>query len=214
MQKYIRIYDYIEEYRRLVYDVYSKDAVAYLSTYYNLDSESTVWDDTDLFNGSYERIGELSGIKWNKILLLPVFFIDEITTVFDGKETGYLKDGETTIVIPSSYGITPYPGDLIKLDQTFLRETDDTYPIYIVKGVEISSNTDKRFWKLTIGVYHSSKTTDLVEQVDEIFSFVDYDKKIHTIDDANFLTKIMLKNENSRENIIELFDQNNGIYYI
>jgi hypothetical protein len=214
MQKYIRIYDYIEEYRRLVYDVYSKDAVAYLSTYYNLDSESTVWDDTDLFNGSYERIGELSGIKWNKILLLPVFFIDEITTVFDGKETGYLKDGETTIVIPSSYGITPYPGDLIKLDQTFLRETDDTYPIYIVKGVEISSNTDKRFWKLTIGVYHSAKTTDLVEQVDEIFSFVDYDKKIHTIDDANFLTKIMLKNENSRENIIELFDQNNGIYYI
>ena len=44
-QKYTRIYDYIHEYQRLVYDFYSKDVVAFLTTYYHINSDNTVWED-------------------------------------------------------------------------------------------------------------------------------------------------------------------------
>jgi len=212
MQNYIRLYDYIQEYRRLIYDTYSKNSIAYLCTYFNLNKESTVWDNTDLMNGSYERIGALSGMKWNKILILPVFFVDEINTVFDGKETGYLKDNETSITIPSSYGITPYPGDIIKFEQSYLQSSNDTYPLYIVQGLEISANTEKRFWKLKLSVFQSFAITDLENQTENIYSFFDYDKKIHTLNDAEFLTKILIKNELLRSNLKNLFDQNSGFY--
>ena len=51
MQKYIRIYDYIHEYQQLIYDFYSKNANAFLCTYYNVDSVNTVWDNTDVMDG-------------------------------------------------------------------------------------------------------------------------------------------------------------------
>ena len=41
-QKFTRIYDYIHEYQSLIYDFYSKDVVAYLTTYYHIDAEETV----------------------------------------------------------------------------------------------------------------------------------------------------------------------------
>ena len=68
IQNYSRIYDYIHEYQRLVYDFYSKDVVAFLTTYYHINTESTIWEDENLFGGSYDRVGEYSGVKWDKIL--------------------------------------------------------------------------------------------------------------------------------------------------
>ena len=75
MQKYTRIYDYIEDYQRLLYDYYSKHVVSFLVSYWNLNREATVWDEEYIMGGSYERIGELTGMKWDKYLLIPVFFI-------------------------------------------------------------------------------------------------------------------------------------------
>jgi len=144
MQKFTRIYDYIQEYQRLVYDIYSKDTVAFLSTYYHVDQNETVWDNENLMGGAYEKIGSLSGIKWNKILLLPIYFIEDINTSFDGTETGLIKENESSIVIPSSYGYIPLTNDIIKLEQSYLNDST-TYPIYTVSGAEISTNSDKRF---------------------------------------------------------------------
>jgi len=212
MQRYTRLYDYIHEYQHLVYDYYSKHGIAFLTTYYNINTKVTVWENEDLMGGAYEEVGDLTGIKFNKILLLPVYFIEEITTPFDAQDIGYIKENETNIVIPYSYGITPYPRDLVKLEQEYLRPTNDTYPTFVITGAEISTNTDKRFWKLKLEIFQSKTTTQIEQQVEETQVFFDYDKKIHTLADSESLTKLLTKNETLRGTLKNLYDENSGFY--
>lgn len=215
MQLYQRIYAYIEDYQRLVYDYYSKHSVAFLTTYYNINTAATIWDDEHLFGGYYEKIGELSGVRWDKYLLLPVYWIEDIATSFDGQDIGLVKENETHLVIPSSYGITPYPNDIIQFEQSYLRPTNNTYPIFEVTGVEIHPNTDRRFWKLTVGTSESHDTHHLNdEMVEDTYVFFDYDKKIHTVPEASFLTKMMVKNETLKGNMTNMWDPNSGFYFI
>jgi hypothetical protein len=214
IQKYIRLYEYVHEYQELVYDFYADDTVRFLVTYYNINTDETIWEDTDLFGGPYEWTGEYSGIKRNKILLLPVYYLDEVATSFDGAEEGYNKSGETTIVFPSTYGITPYPQDIIKMEQAFLRPTNDVYPLYIVKGVEISANTDRRYWKLKVETFQSETLQSVDEQVVDTYAYVEYDKQIHTIDDAEFMARLLVKDDHLRECLNDnLFDDRAGFYF-
>ena len=213
-QKFERIYDYIHEYQRLIYDFYSKDVVAFLTTFYHIDTDDTVWEDENMFGGSYDRVGNLSGVKWNKILLLPVYYIDEISTSFDGQDIGYIKENESTFVIPSTYGIVPLPNDKIKLEQAYLRPTNNIYPIYNISGVEKSVNADRLFWKLKVEVEQSVTASQLDQQLIDTFTFFEYDKKIHTIPDAQFLSRLLSKNEKLRGILSnDLYDKNSGYYF-
>lgn len=214
MQKYERIYDYIHEYQNLIYNYYSKDAIAFLTTYYHIDTEETIWEDENVFAGSYDRVGEYSGVKWNKILLLPVFYIEEINSPLDGQDIGYVKENNTTFIIPSTYGITPLPNDKIKMEQEYLRPTNNIYPLYNVGGVEKSVNADRLFWKIIVQLEQSVTETQLNRQVQDIYTFYDYDKKIHTVDDASFMTKLLAKNKDLRSTTKSLFDNNSGFYFI
>ncbi len=214
-QLWTRLYDYIEEYQYLVYEYYSKDAIAFLVTYYHLNKDETVWDDTDLFGGYYEKIGDLTGVKWDKILLLPIFFIEDVMTNFDATvESGQIKLNETSIVIPSEYGFTPYPNDIIKFDQHYLRPELDNYPLFSVTGVEVGPNTDRRFWKLKIETEQSRTTEEVDQQVVGLYTFFDYDKKIHTVDDALIMTTILEKNQLIGTKLTEKFDQRSGFYFL
>ena len=214
-QKYQRIYNYIHEYQDLVYNFYSKDIVAFLTTYYHINSQETIWDNENVMGGSYDKIGEYSGIKFNKILLLPVYYSEEISTAFDGQEIGYIKEGEYSFVIPSTYNFVPLPGDKIKLEQDYLRETNNVYPIYYIGGVEKSTNTDKIFYKIKLHVEQSITETQLDAQtIDPIYTFFEYNKKIYELDDAKFLVQLLSKNE--QEKIIlknKLYDKRSGFYY-
>ena len=214
MQLFERTYQYIFEFQKLLYDTYSQTHVSFLVTYYNIDSTATIWEDQNLLGGPYERLGPLSGTRWNKYLLLPVYFPEEMATTFDGSESGYIKENEGHIVIPSSYGITPYTRDIIKLDQTFLRQTNDTYPIFIVTGVEKTTNTEKAFWRLKVEIEQSRTTNDVDLQVCNTYTYVDYIKKILSIPDALFLTKLMAKNQRLRSNLKQQYDENSGYYFI
>lgn len=213
MQNYNRIYDYFVDYWTLLYDFYSKHGQAYLVTYYNIDTEETVWDNENLMGGYYEKIGSLSGVRWKKILTFPVYFIEETDTVFDAQEIGYVNEGKTGFVIPSSYGITPYPNDIIKLYQNYLQE-DDRFSLYTVSGVQKQSPGDKTFWKCTCNVEQSRTTTELDAQVTSTLVFYDYDKKIHLLENSITMTRLLSKNEIIRNNLRNLFDQNSGLYFI
>lgn len=213
-QKYQRIYDYIHEYQNLLYDFYSKDAVAFLTTYYHIDTDDTVWEDENVFAGSYDRVGEYSGVRWNKILLLPVYFIEDVSTIFDAQEIGYIKENETSFVIPSTYGFTPLVNDKLKLEQNYLRPTNNVYPIFNVSGIEKSVNADRLFWKLKVEVEQSVTENQLNNQLVETFVFYEYDKKIHTLADSEFLTKLLSKNETLRSTAKNnLYDSNSGFYF-
>ena len=214
MQNYQRIYDYIHEYQKLIYDVYSKFASAFLTTYYNINKETTVWDNEYVSGGMYERVGDLTGLKWNKYLLLPIFYIEDVTTVFAGEDIGFIKENETTLVFPSTYGIQPYPGDIVKFEQSYLRPTNDTYPIFVVTNLEKSVNTDRTFWRMKVEIKKSEITTRVDKQVSDTFVFFDYTKKIYPVNSASFLTKMLSKNERIKSRLKELYDENSGFYFL
>lgn len=214
IQRYSRIYDYINEYLDLIYDYYSKHVVSFLVTYYNLDIEETIWEDEEVFGGAYEEVGNLTGIKRNKILLLPVYYMEEISTSFDGQDVGYNKDNVGNFVIPSSYNFTPYQHDIIKMEQSILRPTNDIYPLYKVTGADISVNTDKRFWRLKVETFESETLPSVEAQVVNTYSFVEYDKKIHTLADAQYIAKLLVKDESLRGEIHDrLYDERSGFYF-
>ena len=213
MQNYNRVYGYIYDYWKRIYDTYSKHAIAYLVTYYNVDSENTIWDNEDLMGGYYEKIGNLSGLRWVKYHYLPVFFITETATDFESTEEGYINTGATEIVIPSTYNITPYPNDIIKLDQTFLIDDhkDDDHAVYTVSGLKKQSPCDKTFWHLDCNVEQSRTTKEIDKQVLINKVFFEYTKNIHTLDDAITLTKLLIRNEEISDSINQSFDKNSGL---
>jgi len=213
MQNYNRIYDYYVDYWKLLYDFYSKHGQAYLVTYYNLDTEKIIWDNKYLMGGYYEKIGDLSGVRWKKILTLPVYFIGETETIFDAQEIGYVTEGRTEFVIPSSYGITPYPNDIIKLYQNYI-QSNDKYALYCVEGIQKQTSGDKTFWKCSGKIEQSKTTTQIDQQISEILIFYDYDKKIHQVSNALMMTKLLSKNEIIKNRLNKLFDQNSGLYFI
>lgn len=214
IQNYERLYDYVHEYQELLYDYYAEHAPRFLVTYYNLNYEDTVWDDENLMGGAYRQTGANSGIKRNKILLVPVYFPEEVTTIFEGDETGYIKNGETSIIIPSKHGFTPQPNDMVKFEQDYLRQNNDTYPIFNVTGVEIHPNTDKRYWKLKCKVYQSKTTTDIDAQVVNTYSFVEFNKQIHTFEDAQFISRLLYKHSLLSPVLKNnLFDKRAGFYF-
>lgn len=215
MQKYNRIYEYFDEYWRLIYDYYAEHGIAYPVTYYNLDVPSIVWDKTDLLGGYYEKIGELSGVRWSKILLLPVFQIGETSNIFDADETGYINKGESELVIPSIYGITPYPNDIIALNRKYLSTSvpEEDFPIFTVTGVQKQSPQERTYWKLSLKIEQSRREIDLTPQVSNNYTFFDYTKKIYRVEDAISMTRMMVKNKLLKERINEMIDQNSGFLY-
>lgn len=214
IQNYERLYEYVHEYQNLLYEYYSKHVVRFLVTYYNLNVDETIWEDEDVLGGAYEQVGDLTGIKRNKILLLPVYYPDEVTTSFDAEETGYVKMTETNFVIPSTYGFRPYPHDIIKFEQDFLRPTNDVYPLYEITGVEVHPNTDRRYWKLKCQVFQSENIASVDAQVVNTYSFVEYDKQIHTLADAQFISRLLYKDSLLRPVLKDtLFDNRVGFYF-
>ena len=211
MQNWTRLYEYISEYQRLTLDYYSKHGVAFLTTYWNINKDVTVWDKEQLFAGSYERVGDLSGVKWDKYLNIPVYFAEDITVGFDGSELGLVKEQETTIVFPYLYGITPYAGDIVKLEQEFLNPKSDTYPIFRVTGVEVYPNTEKRYWKLKLKVYESRNVEDLEIKTQDRYMFFEYDKKVHTLEEAITLTRMLAKDEELKINMVDMWNDNSGL---
>lgn len=209
------IFDYIHEYQRMVYEIYANNVVPFLATYYHIDVTDTIWEDEDVFAGAYDRVGEYSGIKWNKILLLPLYYTEEVTSVFDGQDIGLIRELETSFVLPSIYNITPLVGDKIKFEQDFLRPTNNVFPIFNVTGRESSVYTDITFYKLRVKVEQSITETQLDRQVEDTYAFFDYDKRIHSIPNSTFLTRLLLKNDIIREKLKNLFyDKNSGFYFI
>jgi hypothetical protein len=214
MQNYKKIYDYIYDYQSLVYDYYSKHAMSFLATYYHLDRTTTVWDDKNLMGGYYERIGDLSGLKWDKILLLPIFFPENINSNWTAEDIGYISETDTYIIIPDTYGFVPYPNDVIKFDQSYIQRTNDKYTIYTCTNVSKSTPGDKTFYKIHMTAEQSRTTDDMDLQVSTIYTFFDYTKNIYSLNDSTFLTKMMSKNSQLCDNLKNMYDQNTGLYFV
>lgn len=215
MQLYGRLYDYINEYWKLIHDTYAVHAIPFLVTYYHINKVSTVWDKTYMMGGSYEKFGELTGMKWDKYLLLPVFYIEETSTIFDAQEIGYVNDGDSALVIPSNYGFTPLANDMVKFNQDYLvNKHPDPNSIFAITGLQHHPGTDRSYWKLKLSVEQTATTEMIERQLDTTYVFYDYDKKMHTVEETASMTRMLYKHDVLKGRLKNLYDQNSGFFFI
>ena len=216
MQFYKRLYDYMGDYWKLVYDIYPKFGIAYLCTYYNINKDETVWDNEFMMGGYYEKFGNLSGIKYDKYLFLPVYFSEETTTDFDAQMEGYINEGQSSITLPWNYGIIPYANDQVFFEQKVLTTPNDPNinPLFGVTGLQKMAHQEKTFWKLKLNVEQSMTTNEINDQVANTYIFFDYTKKIYSIPQSQVLTKMLVKNETTRRILKNRYDENSGFYFL
>lgn len=213
MQRWTRIHDYAKDYLQTVYRYYAKHGVAYLVTYYNLDLENSVYDGNILDSGSYTITGELSGLKWRKILLLPVYNIGQITPTFLADEEGFTKkDQVSEFNFPTEYDLQPMPHDFVKFEQDPLDPEKNRYPLYQVVNFDKATNTDISFWKVSLKISYK-KEDDLDDHISKLCVFFDYNKRIYEIDKGTFLYRLLEKDKNLNA-IEDFYNSNASLYFL
>jgi len=211
MQLYGRLYDYINEYWKLIHDTYAVHAIPFLVTYFHINRTSTIWDKTYLMGGSYEKFGKLTGMRWDKYLLLPVFYIEETFTIFDAQEIGYINEGESGLVVPSNYGFIPLANDMVKFDVDYLSNRHpDPSSIFAVTGLQHHPG----YWKLKLSIEQTVNMEIIDKQVENTYVFYDYDKKMHTVHESSSMTKMLSKHNTLKGRLKNLYDQNSGFYFV
>lgn len=214
MQPWIRRMNYIQDWYSTQNEMYAKEAPAYPVDYYSLDLEKSVYD-KELMGGSYEKygVGQLSGMVWKKIQLLPVYYVEQIQPMYNADEKGLtLKDSELSgLVIPSIYGIKPTEWDFIHFSQKFMFDASDFTPIFVMKNLELSTYGSVNYYKVTLKVTDSQTLPLLNQQLSGIYMFLEFTKRIHEIQTASLLLKLQNKHENLSKKL-ERFFHSIGIY--
>lgn len=183
---------------------------ACLATYFTLDYENSVLDDEYLQNGSYELIGEYSGLVWKKILYLPLFQVEKMDVEYTEDESGYKKSNMTSSFwIPSEYGIQPSDFDFIFFNQDEIQSQTYNDNTFRVTSIKKNWNAMITYWNITIGSTYITKK-QLNTQINEVLSFVDYEENIYNVDKALLMYKILEKNLNMNFN--QSYDQRIGYY--
>lgn len=190
---WVRNYSYIGDYYNTLYEIYTKDYVGYPVTYYSVDFDKSIYDRDELEGGSYDKfgVGDLSGFKWKKIILLPVYGIEQIQPMFTGDEKGLtLSDSEnTSCSFSESYGLLPNEWDVINFYQDFMFDYDvPTEPIFVVKNTSMATYGKITHWKCDLKVAPFT-LSDLENQVSEVLMFLEVTKKIYTIETAQEILK-------------------------
>jgi hypothetical protein len=197
MQNWLRLYHYPSDYLNLVYRYYAAHGIAYVCTYYHLDIPNSTLDLDVLDAGSYEIVGDLSGLVWEKIVMLPIYNTDQIQPAFTADERGFGKHEQTTnFNFPTLYNIQPTARDFIHFEELPLNEGNAPNvdnPIYQVINFEKATNSYFSFWKVAAKVSWYKKS-QIEANVRETFAFVDYEKQIYQIDTAQMLFKLLEKN--------------------
>lgn len=204
ISKWVRTYNYIEDYFKTVYELYAGAYIAsYPVMYYSLDMEKSVYDDM-LNLGSYEKlgVGSLSGMKWKKIYYLPVFAIEQVRPDLVPSERGVLMSELTTrLVLPSNYGIKPIEGDAVDLSFGYLSPLTKVKMLYVVSSISLAHQCD-HYQLYQLGLKDAPFNVDKIDkQVSEHLLFYDLDKRIIPLSSGIELMKIVSKIENLIRNI-------------
>jgi len=207
---------YLEDYHYLVYRLYAEEFPAFPCTYYRLDLTNSVYESTGLRSGTYEIVGKLSGYKWHKIHMMPLFLseaVSEINNEFS--EKGTTIDLTSSFVLPYEFGLEPMYNDFVLFSDKVIRPgIEDKYPMWIVTGSSKASISDKTMWKVNIKSY-SYTQDDLDKQVSDEFIFIDYFKKIYPINIAQEILHYMVESVSDIKSIYQNYiDPSNGLLTI
>lgn len=212
-QKWLRLTWYVEDYLNLIYRYYAEHGIAYICTYYHLDLTNSICDKDQLDGASYETIGDLSGLLWEKIIMLPIYNTERVNIPFTADEKGFGKfEQRTSLNFPSTYGITPTSTDFVIFDELIVNKDSEArnVPVFRVVNKERSINSFFDFWRVNLEVTFYTKE-NIETQVRETFIFSDYEKDIYPISVGEDMVKMMDKNSNLQ--LGNAYKQNIGLYF-
>lgn len=215
MQSYIQRCNYAQSYYEYVYNIKAACYHGFPVTYYSIDWDSSVYNET-LMAGTYEKIGvgELSGMKWKKILQLPVREIEPITTTNTASEKGLtMHESEiSSIVFTSQYGLKPYEWDIIHFDQDFMfPNIGDDAPVFVVTNTDPATYGTLTEWRCRLKVA-PFRLSDLKKQISTQYMFLDYTKQIHRLDIATIILKLQQRSDSLSGRLKNLFNDLTGFY--
>lgn len=206
MQPIIRNNHYVEEYKKLVYDMYSRVNTVIWGTYYQLDNTETTYDPN--YKGTYHEQGELSGRKFNKIHNMPLLFAKDATPVaLSSSESGLnFGDIQTSIVIDSICGLTPHVGDLLSFS------ISGEYASWKVINVSKSAGFDVVYTMCDIKPFRFRE--DFSEyNINKEFMYVEYAKQIYYLNDGINYSKGLTRLNNVISFLNDPANYNDNISY-
>lgn len=162
-------YGYLEEYIQLTHDRYAKSSGAVFTTYFTLDPPNCVYDEN--YDASYEDVGPASGLRWNKISLLPVFFSEASSPSINSNETGVVRTESIRpfVVLPNNSDLTPKIGDLI-----LFTNLNDEVLTYEVINVDYTMPNQRTHYKLALAPsHHRAASGELDSQITGRFVYND-----------------------------------------
>lgn len=215
MQTFIQRCNYAQSYYEYVYSIKAACYHGFPVNYYSVDWENSVYDET-LMAGTYEKIGigELSGMKWKKILQLPVREVEPITPTNTAGEKGLtMHESEiTSLVFPGTYGLKPYEWDIVHFTQNYMfPDIGDDAPIFVVTNTDPATYGTLTEWRCRLKVA-PFRLSDLKKQISSEYMFLDYTKQIHRLDIAIILMKLQQRSDSLSEQLGNLFNDQSGTY--
>ncbi len=215
MEPYLTQYNYIRDYYQTVYDLYSKEYPKYPVSYYSTDWDNSTMDKKELMGGSYEKagVGDVSGVKWKKIFLLPVGNIEQITPTQDASERGVDLDESkvSAITIPTTLGIQPFENDVVHFSQEFMMQSLDIDPLFVITNINRATYGDLSINQCQMRVAPFDRTM-IEKQISSYHMFLEFTKSIHPIENSELLLKLQSRSETLSARSKESFSNVTGFY--
>lgn len=218
MLPFLRSYNYIEDYFRTLYEIYSKEyTAAYPVTYFSTDLTSSVWDTDQLNAGAYEKggVGELSGVKWKRIQMLPVFGVESVQMNQESGEKGgmsFREGASTQIVFPSLYGLTPLEGDVVDLSFGYKTSTMKTKMLFTVNNINPAHQGDFfEIYQLQLKMAPFTRE-ELEKQVSSDYMFYELEQAILPLPNVRRLLKLQENSVTLTNQANRLFNNQTGFY--
>ena len=214
---FIRRYNYIQDYYKTLYDYYSKIYPAFKVTYYSIDEPNTVWEDSELRAGTYDKdgVGAHSGVKYRKIIDLPVHTMTQIEPKQESGDTGltFVDSLISNFVIPESYGLKPTQWDAVDISFGLLpQDTSGIMPPYVVTNFDLATYSESANYyqvKLKVAPY----TIEHIEsQVSSTYLFYEPTKSILPLESSQILYNLLLNTNTNQTNLNSLYNQETGFY--
>jgi len=180
MQPLIRLTDYVNEYKNLVYSYYAKAHNMIMATYFQLDMNNTIFDPN--YVATYHKTGDLSGRKYNCIHALPVLYSQQVIPTMDGSDRGvvFANNTNTAVVIDPTTGLVPRPEDIL------LFNLEGDYSTWEVTNVELSGTLERPYYRCMLK--QTRTRVNFENQITANYMYMEYTHHIHSFVDAtNFM---------------------------
>jgi len=178
----VRLSYYVDKFFDLLDKFYKNEFRVIQSTYYLFNPDESVFDKDVLKYGAYERIGDLSGYRWIKILYFPVAYSTETHPMTQPTQYGVIKKTETVCVFPRIC-FDPTMLDFVVFNLR-LKPISNVYQVTQIEEAYISKTDTCPIYKVTLKEQPFT-VEQINNQVTNTYAYSEVSDSIYRVQDYN-----------------------------